>query len=216
MWLPDKRRRGGRPCFTPLSAPAGDLDLWAARSSTTPAIDASCTQPERCAPNRGEQAVQTRCRNRRDQPEVLQRHRADSSCAIDAASSPASKTMALLALEKSLFAESSVASQESLLRTWERFHQAWFQGASPTYPLTTFKLRAISAMFRQGHYKSFKNYIFAAKTSHIKSGTQLVATTGPRNQRLRQSCASWTGARAPRCAFGFRFCARNHNVLGVE
>lgn len=75
-------------------------------------------------------------------------------------------------LHRGVYAATSQGPQAALLRTWEKFHQAWFSGCLDPYPLTANTIRAVSAMFRAGNYGSYRNYAFAAKGQHIRMGFQ--------------------------------------------
>ena len=78
-------------------------------------------------------------------------------------------------------AASSKPSQASLLKTWERFHYKWFSEDVPTFPIYEFALRAVASQFKRAGYRSFSNYLSAAKKFHVKAGyvwDQLLDATG--------------------------------------
>ena len=165
---------------TVMAAPRGNLDTWA---NGTWLNDWMVVNPSpsrrhtsrRLTPygpvgrsiNRGESI---RTRTRHDQPSVRIGATADSSRALAAASSAEAQRAAIEELQRGIYAATSQAPQAALLRTWERFHNAWFCGCLDVYPLQPNSVRAIAAMFRAGNYSSFKNYAFAAKSQHVRLG----------------------------------------------
>ena len=56
-----------------------------------------------------------------------------------------------------------------MLRTWLRMHQRWFGEEVPLLPLSPAKIEAVSAQMCQLRYRSFANYLAAAKKAHITS-----------------------------------------------
>lgn len=77
---------------------------------------------------------------------------------------------ALKELVDDMYAVSSRAPREALLRTWCKFHQQWFGHGIPVLPVTEEKLLKISSLFKKGGYKSVKNYLSRIKEHHITSG----------------------------------------------
>ena len=156
--------------FTPLPQPGGNLDLWAAtvRKPAAPS-QASCGPT---APREEREGAKRMRREKRrgDHPEVFAPGRADYTLAMDAASSEESRVIALNALQKDFYAASARAPQQSLLSTWLKMHEAWFRGRAPPFPLSMVKLEAVSALMKAGGYSSFRNYLSAAKSYHIKAG----------------------------------------------
>ena len=100
----------------------------------------------------------TRTRTRSDQPAVRLQSGADQASALAAAATPGSQRAAMEELHRGVYAATSQGPQAALLRTWEKFHQAWFSGCLDPYPLTATTIRAVSAMFRAGNYGSYRNY----------------------------------------------------------
>ena len=107
-----------------------------------------------------------KCPRRRDEPMVNPTRRGQKSLALAAASSAAAKKLALHNLTKDERAASSTDSEASLLKTWEEFHVAWFGPGVPVFPVTAFSLRCVGAMFKDGRYRAFKNYLARAKDRH--------------------------------------------------
>ena len=123
---------------TVMAAPRGNLDTWA---NGTWLNDWMVVNPSpsrrhtsrRLTPygpvgrsiNRGESI---RTRTRHDQPSVRIGATADSSRALAAASSAEAQRAAIEELQRGIYAATSQAPQAALLRTWERFHNAWFCG----------------------------------------------------------------------------------------
>ena len=166
---------------TPMAAPPGNLDEWASGTwlqgwmvvnpepSTRTGRRVAPYGPIGRAANRAP-GFGHRTRTRADQPSVRLRRGACPADALAAASSSSSQRAAMEELNRGIYAATSQAPQAALLRTWERFHEAWFSGCVPSYPLTATTVRAVSAMFRAGNYGSYRNYAFAAKAQHIRLG----------------------------------------------
>ena len=103
----------------------------------------------------------------------------------DAAAAVASIGMTALvaALVSDRVARSGIGSSASLLKTWTSFHALAFENAGawvPLLPITAVILQAVGALFKSGGYRSFANYLSAAKAMHIEAGyewTQLLAHT---------------------------------------
>ena len=158
-----------------LSPPPGDLDSWIMvppeGDETTLDDDRRVSGPSTRAPREySHLGRKVRVKTRKDQPEVFSAGSAESARALTAASSRASKDKALRALEDGLYAASSRGPQAALIRTWTKFHQAWFKGTRPVIPLTPEGLKAVGAMFKCGGYSSFRNYIYAVKSEHVRQG----------------------------------------------
>ena len=160
-----------------LAPPPGDLDSWIV---VTPAEELMDGSPDRRV--RGPTAKapreyshlgrRVRARTRGDQPEVIMSGSAEAAKAMTAAASGSAKDRALKALEDGLYAASSRGPQLALVRTWTKFHQAWFKGTRPVIPLSQESLKAVGAMFKCGGYTSFRNYIYAMKSEHVRQGHQ--------------------------------------------
>ena len=156
--------------FSILTPPSGDLDTWAENPSGRSEGELGSGNPsDRFVVPRGPQGVM-RARNRIDQPVVRVSGHADPSAAMESASNKVNKIKAIDALNTAMYAASSQAPQQALLRTWERFHLAWFGSSIPVYPITIGSLKAVSAMFKCGQYTSFRNYVYAAKSNHMRLG----------------------------------------------
>ena len=68
-------------------------------------------------------------------------------------------------------AKSAIPAQETRISAWRRFHQEAFRLHTPAIsalPVTAPSIVAIGSIFKTGDYRSFPNYIVAAKSSHIK------------------------------------------------
>ena len=75
---------------------------------------------------------------------------------------------ALADLQADFFAR-GVNPNDKAFATWSDFHRTWF-GDEVVLPLYPDKIEAVSAMFKKGCYRSFKNYMAAAKAAHIDAG----------------------------------------------
>ena len=152
-----------------LSPPPGDLDSWSDRLEL-----ASDSRSNEVANPGGRttstEAVSVRTRLRADQPWVRRSGHASSARALAAALDPAARHAAIQAYNEAMYAPSSQAPQTALLRTWARFHKAWFGSTTPVYPITVSSLKAIASMFKAGGYGSYKNYLYAAKSYHLRAG----------------------------------------------
>ncbi len=73
-------------------------------------------------------------------------------------------------VEDDMYALTTKAPREARLATWHKFHCWWFGDGVPMLPLTTDKICKASALFKAGGYKSYKNYIGAAKGQRIAEG----------------------------------------------
>ena len=67
-------------------------------------------------------------------------------------------------------AKSAQASQDSLRRTWELFHESWFGRQVEALPLTPGKVYAICSMIRAGGYRAIDNYLARMKDAHVEHG----------------------------------------------
>ena len=69
-----------------------------------------------------------------------------------------------------LAAPSSRATGEGHWNTWVAFHNSWFGTCIPALPLTTAKLFAVSACFKDGGYRSYRAFVGKAREHHILEG----------------------------------------------
>lgn len=97
---------------------------------------------------------------------------------------------------------SARGTREQLLKTWRRFHSLAFGGVDSDsfLPLTPERVQAVGSLFKAGKYRSFPNYLSAAKIAHVEAGhhwdqqVELVAKWVSRSVLrgigpARQSCA---------------------------
>ena len=109
-------------------------------------------------------------KKRSDMPVVRKASKGNANKARKIAMDPRLRTLAENELEEDMFALTSKAPREARLVTWQKFHQWWFGDNIPMLPLTTDKICKVSALFKAGGYKSYKNYISTAKDQHIAEG----------------------------------------------
>ena len=64
-------------------------------------------------------------------------------------------------------AKSNVGPASSLMKTWSRMHHRWFGEEVPVLPITREKLEAVASQMCSMRYRSFKNYLAAAKRAHV-------------------------------------------------
>jgi len=89
--------------------------------------------------------------------------------ALAAGDSEAAKQAALENLERDVFANTVTGPRDSHMKTWTRYHHRWFGNSVPVLPLTSQKLRAVGAMFKEGAYRSFQNYLTRIKDAHVEA-----------------------------------------------
>ena len=80
-------------------------------------------------------------------------------------------------------ARSSLDSTKSFLRTWKRMHKRWYGPDEPVLPITPEKIEAVASQMCHLRYRSFANYLSAAKRAHVMS----VNTDGTWGDRLRMT-----------------------------
>ena len=74
----------------------------------------------------------------------------------------------LAALEKDRVAPSTAESRDSCLRTWTWYHERWYGSVLPVLPLTTHSIKAVAAQMKDAGYRTFPNYMTAAKAQHLE------------------------------------------------
>ena len=79
------------------------------------------------------------------------------------------RELLLESLECDYSANSSKATNDSVWRTWCSFHRKWFHNED-YLPLTPESLKGISSLFKHHAYRSFPNYLGAAKRRHVLAG----------------------------------------------
>lgn len=109
-------------------------------------------------------------KKRADMPIVRKASKGDASKVRKIAIDPHLRAMAQCELEEDMYALTSKAPRDARLVTWQKFHCWWYGEAVPMLPLTTDKICKVSALFKAGGYKSYKNYISTAKDLHIAEG----------------------------------------------
>ena len=73
-------------------------------------------------------------------------------------------------LEKDRLSSSGWSSRTSALATWSRMHHEWHGEDEPVYPLTQHSIKCVAAIMKFKDYRSFPNYLSAAKDYHIRAG----------------------------------------------
>ena len=101
---------------------------------------------------------------------VVRREKGDPTKAVIACSSADTKQQALDQLVSDMYAETAKKPRDALLRTWVKLHACWFGNESDPFPLDETKLIRVSALFKCGGYKSFKNYLSRSKDHHLSLG----------------------------------------------
>ena len=67
-------------------------------------------------------------------------------------------------------AKSASGSSASTVATWTKYHQQWFGPESAPFPTSVEAVLAVAAIMKKRCYRSFGNYLSAAKQQHIKAG----------------------------------------------
>ena len=88
---------------------------------------------------------------------------------------------AVEALRLDMYAPNTHAVRASWLRTWLSIHHAAFSVGQPVppFPLTPLIIRRVAALFKQGGYLSFENYMLRAKAEHLSLGATGVGAWTP-------------------------------------
>ena len=145
---------------------------------------------------------------RTDAP-VLHTTRRGSRAKAAAAVRSADPEALVQALIDDRYAASGSASVASLVRGWERFHHLAHQhlhDPPAVYPVTADSLIRVGSLFKKGGYRSFANYLSAAKTCHVEGPlpaewTQLLEHTG---RWVSRSVSRGIGPARQSCPFHFR------------
>ena len=213
--LPTKRRRLAKQGFL-ARLPAGDLSEWVRKEQrvTHEEVTVADTLPLPSHPILGGTSdsdsrplTQVRCK-RSDMPVVRSGMSRGNKTAMEAASSDDSKKEALCTLVNDMYAITSRKPRDALLQTWLRFHKAWFgpsrdQELHGAFPLTEEKLVRVSALFKAGGYKSYKNYLSRAKDMHLELGFVWTGALHRLGQRCTRSVLRGLPGRGRSEAFDF-------------
>jgi hypothetical protein len=78
--------------------------------------------------------------------------------------------------------------RESNWRTWIAYHGRWFGSCIPTLPLTPSAIFAVAAQMKSRGYRSYPNYLSAAKERHLDGGFTWTADL----ERTRKKCVAST------------------------
>ena len=169
-----QRKRARTPSLLPRLPSLSRLSSGAAREGDgEPPGDGPEAQSVRRPENGSSQTVSrdSGYGRRRDmplRPTDVQRRSCGSKDAVrDADNDDMNK--ALRDLDDDMFANSTKKPREALLRTWTQFHSKWY-GDHPVLPLTPEKITRVSALFKLGGYKAYKNYLARAKEFHVSQG----------------------------------------------
>ena len=103
------------------------------------------------------------------------------------------KEGALSALRGDMLARGTRGSSAAILERWCEFHTAWFGPASPPFPLTVGKARAVMALLKAGGYSSAPNHLSAAWVASRDRGFPEDPLIAPEAVRLKRSCLRGIG-----------------------
>ena len=153
--------------------------------------------------------------NRVDAP-VLHISRRGSKAKAAAAIRNADPEALVQELIEDRHAASGVATAASLLRGWQRYHllaHRHLEVPPPTYPVTADSIIRVDSLFKKGGYRSFPNYLSAAKARHVEGPrhaewTQLHDHTG---KRVTRSVLRGIGPARQSCPFHFKVCVTSRN-----
>ena len=117
---------------------------------------------------------------RKDQPQVHHFRRGDPGLALGAALTNETKAQALADLRANYYSAGGGGPRSACWNSWARFHAAWFGDDAPPLPLTPESVESVAAMFRQGRYRTYRNYVTRASDAHVEAGFLL----DPRLKRI--------------------------------
>ena len=157
----------GLPVVTPATVVALNLGSSQASGCTTPpwkparpsSPGPSSPTPPSSSPTR---------RARQDCPPAYDFVRGCHRVALDGVDLPEVRRDALALLHQDVHVASVGNGPASLLRTWSHFHNTWFAGIVPVFPLTVGSIEAVGALFKKGRYRAVASYVSAAKDWHIE------------------------------------------------
>ena len=125
--------------------------------------------------------------------------RANKRLAVASTANESTKRVALANLEADEYANSSKDPRLSLWRTWQFLAANWHL---EPLPLTPTLVRALGASFKQGKYKSVKNYFSLAKQKHIEyTGNTIDDITNLTIQKVQRSVLRGLGQSNLKTAF---------------
>ena len=156
-WLKKVNSSAGHGAASQLAGGKHQVDSWETRHpAKRPAtLDSRSTQEKR---------------KRSDMPVVRKSETGAMAVVRDRLEAGTSKDEVVRSLVNDFYASSSQAPRNSQIKTWEKYHEVWYGDRELVWPLTEQKLIRVSALFKLGGYKSFKNYLSRAKDHHISLG----------------------------------------------
>jgi len=89
--------------------------------------------------------------------------------AMAAAADDSTKAAARAAYNHDIYAASNHSVRDAHLKGWLTLHRSWYGELVPMLPLTVEKIHNVAALFKQGKYSSFSNYISRAKDAHVSA-----------------------------------------------
>ena len=190
-----KRRRFSRLGFLP-QVPVGNLlalqeqrrswDAQALANDSGAGIDQGLAV--RVSDSTPSEALEHVRHKRKDMPIVRKVGKGDLDRAVSAASSCDNKQSALEKLVDDMYASTSKKPRDALLNTWVKLHTAWFgETGEPPFPLDEAKIVRVSALFKNGGYKSYKNYLSRAKDRRLQLGYQWSENLNRKAQKCTRS-----------------------------
>ena len=134
-------------------------------ASSTAASSSSTASGE--APGQPQTAATKR---RADFPVIRQVQKAIRSDVLTRMETSEGRKSAIDRIIEDFAAPSSRTSQSARWRTWQEFHRAMLGDGIPVLPLTSDGIVLIAACFKDGGYRSFKNYMSKAREQHTLAG----------------------------------------------
>ena len=174
--MPWRQQRVKRVQFLP-SLPSDDIEGWVNSVATQRRANVSGQDTRSIRGSEmGHPACNTveaevsRKKRRADFPQVRSVEKGGASHAISMMSQPHHKRQALDELVNDMYATTSRAPRDALLKTWYKFHESWFGSSDDVLPITEDKILKVSTYFKKGGYKSVKNYFSRIKDHHVMAG----------------------------------------------
>ena len=109
-------------------------------------------------------------KRRADFPVIRQVQKAIRSDVLTRMETSEGRKSAIDRIIEDFAAPSSRTSQSARWRTWQEFHRAMLGDSVPVLPLTADGIVLIAACFKDGGYRSFKNYMSKAREQHTLAG----------------------------------------------
>jgi hypothetical protein len=91
-------------------------------------------------------------------------------------------------LEEDMTVEETRRVRDSYWRTWSLYHGRWFGDDDPVLPMTHASIIAVAAQMKHYGYRSYPNYLSAARERHVNAGHDWTGEL----DRIRLKCVAST------------------------